>query len=55
MHTGQYLLFKKPCLIKCQQATLPASPSLCAEGHDSLENKYLGLDTAEQAAEILPA
>lgn len=55
MHTWQYLLFKNPHMVKCQQLTLLASTSFCAEGHDSLENKYLGLDTAEEAAEILSA
>lgn len=53
-HTQHYLLFKEN-LAKHQQPTLLASTSFCPEGCDSLKNKYLGLDTAEQAAKILAA
>lgn len=52
MHTSCYLLFKKN-LAKCHQPTLLASTLFCPEGHNCLKNKYLGLDTAEQAAKIL--
>lgn len=54
MHTQHYLLFKEN-LAKHQQPNLLASTSFCPEGCDSLKNKYLGLDTAEQAAKILAA
>lgn len=54
MQTRRYLLLKEN-LAKCQQPTLLASTSFCPEGHDSLKDKYPGLDTAEQAAKILAA
>lgn len=53
MHTWRYLLFKKKKnLAECQQPTLLASTLFHPEGRDSLKNKYLGPDTAEQAAKI---
>lgn len=52
MHTWCYLSFKKN-LAKCHQPTLLASTPFCPDGRDCLKNKYLGLDTAEQAAKIL--
>lgn len=53
MHTRCCLLWKKIWLTTSNQ--LLASISFCAEGHDSLKNKYLGLNAAEQAVKILAA